>query len=178
MNETEANESWFSRRVKEEVENFDVIPSRDRVTGISIVVVFSLIVLYFVAHQIWSTGFFTARFGTLEMFLFYVSWIAWIVTGALEGLFGRKSLSRDFDAFGGIIFVIVGITWLLVVFPFEFSYLADALPDFLRFLVQWISNDIARVLMILGIIVNLVAGVYSTILRVFVRKARTKNRLS
>ena len=172
MNETKATKSWFSRRVEEEVENFDVIPSRDRVTGITIVVVFSLIVFYFVAHQTWSTGFFTATFGTLEIFLFYGSWIAWIVTGALEGVFGHKSLSRDFDAFGGIIIVIVGIAWLYVVFPFEFAYFADVLPDSLRFLVQWISNDIARVLMILALIANLVAAVYSTILRVFVRKAR------
>jgi len=37
-----------------------------------------------------------------------------------------------------------------------------------------ISNDITRVLMVLEIIVNLVAAVYSAILRVFVRKARAR----
>ncbi len=168
-----AIKSWFSRLVEKEVEEYDVIPYSERVTSIAIVVVFPLIVLYFVAHQMWSTGFFTATFGTLEMLLLYGSLIAWIVTGALEG-FGRKNLSRDFDAFGGLIFVTVGIAWLFVVFPFEFAYFADVLPDFLRFLVQWISNDIARVTMVLGIIVNLVAAVYSAISRVFVRKARAQ----
>ena len=152
----------------------DVIPYDERVVSIAIVVFGVLIVLCFVAHQMWPTGFFTATFGTLEMLLLYGSLIYWIVASALL-LFGRKNLSRDFDVFGGLIFVTVGIAWLFVVFPFEFAYFADVLPDFLRFLVQWISNDIARVLMVLGIIVHLVLAVYSTILRVFVRKARAQN---
>jgi len=155
------------------VANVDVILFRDRVMGIVVVVVFSLIVLYFVAHQMWSTGFFTTTFGGLEMFLFYGSWIEWIVVAALEA-FGRKNASRDIDAFGGLIFVTVGTTWLYLVFPFEFAHFADVLPGFLRFLVRWISNDIARVLMVLGIIVNLVAAVYYGILRVFVRRARAR----
>ena len=169
MNKTEATKRWFSRHVEAELE--DVIPYDERVVSIAIVVFGVLIVLYFVAHQTWSTGFFTATFSTLEMLLLYGSLIYWIVASALL-LFGRKNLSRDFDVFGGLIFVTVGIAWLFVVFPFEFTYFADVLPDFLRFLVQWISNDIARVLMVLGIIVTLVMAVLSTILRVFVRKAR------
>jgi len=86
-------------------------------------------------------------------------------------------LSRDIDAFGGLVFVTIGAAWLFVVFPFDFAYFADVLPSFLRFLVQWISNDIARVVMVLWIIVNLVAAVYYAILRVFVRKARAKRYL-
>ncbi len=138
-------------------------------------VVLTLIVLYLIAHQLWSTGFFTAKFGTFEMLLLYGSLIEWIVVAALEA-FGRKNLSRDIDAFGGIIFVTIGGAWLFVVFPFEFAYFADVLPDFLRFLVQWISNDIARVVIVLWTIVNLVAAVYYGILRVFVRKELSKRK--
>ena len=173
MNETEAIESLFSRRVEARAEK-DVIPYSDRVVGITIVVFSVLIVLYFVAHQMWSTGFFTATFGTLEMLLLYGSLIFWIVSSGLEGLFGRRHLSRLFDVFGGLVFVTVGIAWLIVVFPFEFAYFADVLPNFLRFLVQWISNDIARVLMVLGFIVMLFATVYSPIAYGFVHKARAK----
>jgi hypothetical protein len=72
------------------------------------------------------------------------------------------------------LFVVVGGVWLFVVFPFEFVYFADVLPDFLRFLVQWISNDVARVVLVLWIFVNLVAAVYYGILRVFVRKVRAR----
>jgi hypothetical protein len=48
------------------------------------------------------------------------------------------------------------------------------LQDFLRFLVQWISNDIARVLMVLYIIAMGGAGVYSPIAYGFVGKKRSK----
>lgn len=107
------------------------------------------------------------------MLLLYGSLIEWIIVAVLE-VFGRKNLSRDIDAFGGIIFVTIGGVWLFVVFPFEFAYFADVLPGFLRFLVQWVSNDIARVVIVLWIIVNLVAAVYYGILRVFVRKELSK----
>jgi len=60
-----------------------------------------------------------------------------LLHNALEA-FGRKNLSRDIDAFGGIIFVTIGGVWLFVVFSFEFAYFADVLLGFLRFLVQWI----------------------------------------
>jgi hypothetical protein len=174
LNKTEAIKNHFSKRAEEDME--DVIPYDERVVSYAIILFSVLIVVYFVAHQTWSTGFFTATFGTLEMVMLYGSLIYWIVTSALL-LFVRKKLSRDLDVFGGLIFATVGITWLFVVFPFEFTYFADVLPNFLRFLVQWISNDIARVLMALGIIVALVFAVYSSILYVFVRKARAKNRL-
>ena len=173
MNGTENVENWFSRAKAEADKG---VPRNERVFGIAIVVVSVLMILYFVVHQTGSTGFFTTEFGTLEMVMLYGNLTAWIITGALEGVFGRKSLSRDFDAFGGFIIVIVGITWLLVVFPFEFANFANVLPDFLRFLVQWISNEIARVLMVLVLIVTLVMVVYSTILRVFVRKELSKRK--
>ena len=166
-----ATESWFSRG---KAEADKVIPYKQRVVGIAIVVVSVLIVLYFVAHQMWSTGFFTATFGTLEMLMLYGSLIFMIVSAGLEGIFGQRLLSRLWDAFGGLIFATIGVTWLLVVFPFEFTYFADVLPDFLRFLVQWISNDIARVLMVLLIIVLLGVAIYTPIAYKFVRIKRSK----
>jgi hypothetical protein len=172
LNKTEAIKRWFSSQVEAEVA--DDIPYNERVVDIAIVMFSFLFGLFFVAHQTGSTGFFTATFGPLEILLLYGSLIFWIVSAALEGIFGRKHLSRDFDSFGGLIFVTIGIAWLLVVFPFDFAYFADVMPDFLRFLVQWISNNIARVLLVLGIILHLVAAVYSAILRVFVRKARAR----
>ncbi|MFX1533881.1 MAG: hypothetical protein ACFFDI_06565 [Promethearchaeota archaeon] len=175
MNKTETIKSWYSRRVEDfkrqvEEEVKDDIARDEFYTSFAIVVVGVLIVLFFVAHQMVPTGFFTATFGILEMILLYGAVIYWIIVAALI-VVSRKHLSRDIDAFGGIIFVAVAIAWLLVVFPFEFLYFADVLPVFLRFLLQWISNDIARVLMILIIIFHLVAAVYSLILRIHVRRA-------
>jgi hypothetical protein len=160
-----ANESWFSRG-KAEAEKG--IPFGERVVGIAIVVFSVLMVLYFVAHQRRSTGFFTPSFGTLEMLLLYGLLILGIISAGLEGVFGLRLHSRLFDAFGGLILAAVCTVWLLVVFPFEFAYFADVLPESLRFLVQWISNDIARVLMVLAIIVYLGGAVYTPIAYKFV----------
>ena len=171
LNKTEAKENWFSRGKAEADKG---IPYGERIVGVAIVVVSVLIVLYFAAHQAGSTGFFTAKFGTLEMIMLYGSLIFMIVSAGLEGIFGQRLLSRLWDAFGGLIFATLAIAWLLVAFPFEFTYFADVLPDFLRFLVQWISNDIARVLMVLIIIVILGAAIYTPIAYKFVRIKRSK----
>ncbi len=171
MNETEATESWYSRGKAEADKG---IPYSERVVGIGIVVVCILIGVYFGAHQQWSTGFFTATFGITEMIMLYGSVIFWIVTAGLEGVLGQRLLSRLFDTFGGLIFAGIATVWLLVVFPFDFAYFADVLPVFLRFLVQWISNDIARVVMVLGIIVYLGAAIYAPIAYKFVRTKRSK----
>jgi hypothetical protein len=171
LNETEATENWFSRGKAEADKG---IPISERIVGIGIVVFTVLGVLFFVAHQTQSTGFFTATFGRLEMLMFYGHLVFWIITAGLEGIFGQRLLTRLFDTFGGIIFAAVSTAWLFVVFPFEFAYFADVLPDFLRFLVQWISNDIARMVMVLAIIGYLGAAIYAPKAYGFIGKKRSK----
>jgi len=175
LGETKATKNWFARRAEAEAKR-DAIPYSERVGNVVAVVAIILVILYFVAHQIWSTGFFTSKFDTLEMFLFYGSLMFGIVTPALRALFGRKNLARLFEIFGSVLFTVV-LAWLFVVFPFDFAYFADVLPSFLRFLLQWISNDIARVLMVLGIIAAPVMAIYTAILYVFVRKELSKPAL-
>ena len=165
------NETWFSRG-KAEAEKG--IPPSERIVGVAIVVFSILMVLYFVAHQRRSTGFFTEAFGTMEMLMLYGLLILGIISAGLEGVFGQRLYSRLFDVFGGLILAAVCTAWLLVVFPFEFAYFADVLPDSLSFLGQWISNDIARVLMVLGIIIYLGAAVYCPMAYKFVGKKRSK----
>ena len=160
LNETEEVDNWFSRARKEADKDISL---DDHVTGIVLVIFSVLLMSYFAAHQIWSTGFFTAKFDTLGMFLLYGSLIFWIITCSLDGIFGQRLLSRFLDAFGGVIFVIISLAWLLVVFPFDFVYFANVLPDFLRFLVQWISNDIARGIMVIGIVVLVIVAIYCPI---------------
>jgi hypothetical protein len=172
LSKTKATENWFARRAEAEAKK-DIISYSERVGNIAGVVVGFLIVLYFVAHQMWSTGFFTSKFATLEMLLFYGALMYGIFSAALKALFGRKNLVRFFDVFG-LIFVAVAFTWLFMVFPFDFAYLADVLPSFLRFLLQWISNDIVRVLMVLGIIVTLVMAIYTAMFYVLVRRELSK----
>lgn len=168
-NETDETKNWWSKNVEKEMA--DTMENSQRAGGTGIFVLGVLCVLYFGAHQIWATGFFTAKFDTLGMILFYGYLIGMMISGALYSL-GRKHLSRYFDVFGGMIFAAVAITWLLMVFPFEFAYFADILPNFLRFLVQWISNGIARIIMVLGILMHIVGFVWMGMLEVSIRKAR------
>ena len=165
MNKTVENENWFSRAKADADKG---IPTNERITGIVLVIVSSLMIFYLSLHQIWSTGFFTTKFGMLEMFLLYGSLAAWIITGSLEGIFGQRLLSRLFDVFGGVIFITISLFWLLVIFPFEFAYFADVLPDFLRFILLWVSNDIGRGIMVVGVIVLFIAAAYSPIAYKFV----------
>lgn len=173
MNKPESNENWFSRAKAEADKG---VPLNERVVGVAIVVASILAILYFAAHQAGATGFFTTAFGALEMVMLYGNLTAWAITGFLEGVLGQRLLSRLFDIFGGIIFITISLAWLLVVFPFDFAYFADMLPDFLKCLVQWISNDIARGLMIIGVIVLVFAAVYSPIAYKFVSKEHFKRK--
>jgi hypothetical protein len=166
-------ETWLARAKAEADKG---IPRHERVVGIAIVMFSILMILYFGSHQMQSTGFFTSKFGTLEMLMLYGFWIFWVTTAGLEGVLGRRLLSRLFDVFGGIIFATIAIVFLLVVFPFEFAYFAEVLPESIRFLVQWISNDIARVIMVLLMIVHLGAVFYSPIGYKFVDKKRFKRK--
>jgi hypothetical protein len=154
-----------------QVDMSDEIESDDRSSSVAIILVCGLIGIYFLAHQVMSTGFLTEKFGTLEMIMLYGPLVFWITTSTFI-LIGWKNPSRDLDSFGGLFFATFAISWNLVVFPFDFAHFADVLPEFLRFLFGWISNDVARVIMTLEIAVHLIFGVYSFILRVFVYKAR------
>ena len=106
--------------------------------------------------------------------MFYGYWPVWLTTASLEGIFGLRLYSRLFDVFGGIIFLLISTVVLLIIFPFDFQYLADVLPDAMRFVLQWVSDDVARVVMMLGTIGLLFATVYSPIAYKFVDLKRFK----
>ena len=178
MNETKASKNWFARRAEAEVEaKKDTFPTSERIASIVGFVIVFLVILYFVAHQTGSTGFFSSKFSTLEMLLFYGA----LLFGGFCTVLGpvrvrHRNLIRLGDMFYNITVAIAAI-WLFVVFPFDFAHLADVLPSFLRFLLQWISNDIALVLMVLAIIVAPVMATYYAIMYMFVRRELSKPTL-
>ena len=175
MSENTEAKNWFARHVEAEAKK-DTMPYSERVGNVVGFVVTIVVIFYFVAHQMWSTGFFTSNFGTIEAFLFYGALIYQIFPTAMKVLFGRKNFARLFEIFGAVLFA-AALAWLFVIFPFDFAYFADVLPSFLRFLLQWISNDIARVIMVLGIIAAPVMLIYTAILYVFVRRELSKPAL-
>ena len=172
ISKLESIKNHLSKTAKEEIG--DEIESNDKIASIFLIVVNGLFGLYLIVHQTVSTGFFTPKFSTFEMIMLYGIFIYWIITSVLI-LIGQKHPSRDLDSYGGLFFATFAIGWLIVIFPFEFTHFADLLPDFLRFIVQWISNEIAIVLLILLFIIHLILAVYSLILRLYVRKARAQS---
>jgi hypothetical protein len=165
-------ENWFSRARKEAKKE---LPLNERIVGIIIVIFSAWMIIFFRLHQIHGTGFFTIKYGTLEMLLLNGFWIFWITTASLEAILNQRFLSRIVDTFGGIFFATISIALLFIIFPFEFTHLADVLPGFLRFVLQWISNDIARVIMVILMILHLAAAIYSPFAYKFVDKKRLKH---
>ncbi len=171
MSDEPGSGTGFSRLVQKEVANAD--PYEDRGMSIAIILAGVLIGSYLIAHQVQSTGLFTASFGPLETLLLYGTLLFWIATCALI-VVGQKDRSRDLDL-GGLFFAAFAAAWLLGAFPFDFAHLGDLLPGSLRFLAQWISNDVARVLMALAFMVQLGLAVFSAVLRVAVYRARMES---
>jgi hypothetical protein len=167
----ESIKDHFSKRAEEELG--DDIPLEDIGASIFLLVVTGFFGLCFIAHQTGSTGFFTSKFSTFEMAMVYGILIYWITTSVLI-LIGQKNPSRNLDSYGGLFFATFATIWLIVVFPFEFTYFTDVLPVFLRFLLKWISNEIALVILFLLFIGQLIAAVYALIERLYVRKARAQ----
>jgi hypothetical protein len=57
----------------------------------------------------------------------------------------------------------------MVVFPFNFAHFADVVPDFLAFLISWITNDITRLLLAIGMVGGIVSVGINTVLYIKVR---------
>jgi hypothetical protein len=168
MERTAPNKDWFAKLVAKEVEYAD--PYEDRGLSIGIVAVGLILTLYFILHQVQLTGFFTASFGIFEMILFYGTLLYWIVTSVLI-IIGQKNMSRDLDLWA-LFLTAFAVIWLLILFPYDFALFAKVLPDSLTFLLQWISNDLARVFMVFSFLVHLGFAVFSAVLRIAVYKAR------
>jgi hypothetical protein len=92
---------WLYRA---KVEAFKGIPTSDRTFSFFMFIINILLIIYYAIHQMQSTGFFTDSFGTLEMIFLYGYSVFWIISAGLEGVLGKRLLSRMVDAFGGVIF--------------------------------------------------------------------------
>ena len=156
--------SWAQKEAKRDKMNFS-----ERSGEIAAVIGIVLVSLFFYAHQAWSTGFFTAAFGPTEAFFLYGSLVSGI-TGPLARLvIGRRNISR-LPELAASVFWIVGSIQLFLVFPFDFAHFGDVLPDFAKFVVAWVSNDLARVLFALGIAGGIAFTATTAILYLKVRK--------
>ncbi len=82
---------------------------------------------FFVAHQLLQTGFFTDRFGPVEMLCLYGPLILSLAAPLARALSGQRNPARPIEVATHLCAALAGL-WLLRVFPFDFTHLADVLP--------------------------------------------------
>ncbi|MCZ7542847.1 MAG: hypothetical protein M5R40_04600 [Anaerolineae bacterium] len=131
----------------------DVLNSRQRVGALLIAAGMLLLAGFFVAHQATNTGFFTARFGAMEAILLYGPILLSIIDFVVQAVTGRRNPARPFEVASGLLLGLAAL-WFLIVFPFDFSHLADALPEGVRFLLAWVTDDIGKI----PLVIQLFAG--------------------
>jgi hypothetical protein len=121
-------------------------------------VVFALLFLaFYVYNQVTNTGFFTSEFGGLEMFAFYGSILLSLLPAIARAAIGRRNPIRPLEAFCNLFFAFASL-FLLFVFPFNFAHFPDALPEAIRFLFWWLTNDVGKVLFVLAFVGGLISA--------------------
>jgi hypothetical protein len=133
------------------------------------IIVIGLIALFFYVHQTEAIGFFIPSFGGTEALLLYGAILIGMAGPLARFLTGKRNKSRPPELVASVFWVIASAWFLMVVFPFNFAHLADIVPDFLRFLVSWITNDIARVLIAIGMVGGIISVGIKTVLYIKVR---------
>ncbi|MBN1966499.1 MAG: hypothetical protein JW910_17745 [Anaerolineae bacterium] len=131
--------------------NAEVIHPAERAAHLLVAIGLLILASYFLRHQTTETGFFTAGFGGLEMFCLYGPLLFAMLPPLIRVLAGRRNPARPVEIVS-YVFTGLGGLWLLMRFPFEFGHFADVLPAGLQFLLAWMTNDIAKIPLVLMVI--------------------------
>ena len=161
------NESinWYKRG---KIEALKSIPRSDRIVSILLFAISWSMILYFILLKQSNSEFFTYKFGVIDSIMLFGFWIMWFITAGLEGVLGKRFISRLFDVFGGILFATISSLWLFIRFPFNFEFFTTELPASFQFIFNWVTNDVGRVLLLLSFILHLIAMVISPIAYKFI----------
>ena len=121
-----------------------------------------LAIAFFAYHAVANTGFFASNFGLLEAFLFFTAGVVSLFAPMVRIITGRRSKARWFELGSAVLWSITSI-WFLIVFPFNFEYLAVPLPSYLQFTLSWITNDIGRIILLLSAIGGVATTIYLSV---------------
>jgi hypothetical protein len=137
----------------------------------------ALVVLggFFVTHQRLETGFFTERFGPVEMLCLYGPLVFSLAAPLTRALYGQRNPARPVEVVTHLCAVLAGL-WLLQVFPFDFTHLADLLPAEIQFLLAWMSDGIGKFLLLLQVAVGVLAALFTLVTYAMVAVTRNSRR--
>jgi hypothetical protein len=164
------------RLMKTVVEKTDkeVLTTSQRWMELLIVAGMLLLFGFFAYHQLTNTGFFTAKFGPLEMFCLYGPIFVSLAAPVVRALSSRRNQARPFEAATNLSLAL-GSSWLWIVFPLNFAHLGDVLPGALRFIISWITDDIGKVLLVLQVIIGPLSAFLVTWKYIAVRRHEPAN---
>jgi len=139
--------NWFQREAGKEAKK-DIMKPSDRFGNLIGIILGIVCLLFFVVHLTSQTGFFTSSFGTASAIIFFAA-TAWGLTASgLRLVTGRRSPSKLADIIGSFL-VMISVIYFLSSWQFDFTHVADPLPDFLKWGLQWMTDEFARNLMLL-----------------------------
>jgi hypothetical protein len=144
-------DNWFKRQAEREAKS-DVLKKSDRFSNIVGIVGILICLAYLAALANMQSGFFISSFGTVSGIIFFGSAGWGLIASSVRLVTGRKSPSKIFDIIGSVLVLIAAI-YFLASFQFDFTHFADALPGSLKFILQWISDGLVKILLSLGVIV-------------------------
>ncbi len=140
----------------------DVLKKGERIGQIVGVVMTVLVALFLLSHWTGDTGFYTSEFNGWDALVLFAPLLYGIVPSSYRALIGRKNVVRPVDILGMMLFVI-SAAYFLCSFHFDMQFFADPLPEWLRFIIDWIDEGWAKLFLALGIIGG-TAGIGWTIL--------------
>jgi hypothetical protein len=158
----------FEGHVRKEAEK-DRMRLSDHIGQIIGLICGVLFAIYFAMLYNSGSGFFDQDFSTADALLFFGIAFLGILPGLAKLLRGRKNVTRPLEVVLAI-FTLIALAWFLYSFPFDFSHLADSLPQSLQFAVSWIDDGIAKILMMFALVVNIVIIPYTALLYLAVRR--------
>lgn len=141
-----------------------------RLGEVIMIICMLLLFAFFVYHQSAETGFFTEKFGVLEMICLYVPLLLGMSAPAVRAWTGHRNPARPFEAVTSLLLAL-GALWLLIVFPFDYSHLADTLPNSVQFILAWVTDGIAKVVFLLQIVFGPISALV-TMWRYFANRQR------
>ena len=115
---------------------------------------------FFVTHQLLQTGFFTEGFGPVEMLCLYGPLTLSLAAPLARAFSGQRNPARLIEVATHLCAALAGL-WLLRVFPFDFTHLADVLPAEVQFLLAWMSDSVGKLLLLLQVAVGMFAAVFT-----------------
>ena len=131
----------------------EILNTAQRWAGLFTDVLMLLLIVFFAYHQWKGTGFFTNKFGWVEMLALYVPILISLAPPIIRLVGGRRNPARPMEAVTDLSLAI-GSLWLRIVFPFDFTHLADPFPPTMRFAFAWISNDIGKWILVLQVVIG------------------------